>query len=41
MDKVMHFGTWNVRTLLQVGNMNMIAEEVERYKVDVVGLQEI
>jgi len=41
MDTVMRFGTWNVRTLLQAGNMNMIAEEVERYKMDVVALQEI
>ena len=38
---VMRFGTWNVHTLLQAGNMNIIAEEVERYKVDVVALQEI
>jgi len=38
---VMRFGTWNVRTVLQAGNMNMIAEEVERYKTDVVALQEI
>ena len=38
---VMRFGTWNVRTLLQAGNMNMIAEEAERYKMDVVALQEI
>ena len=38
---VMRFGTWNVRTVLQAGNMNMIAEEVERYKMNVVALQEI
>jgi exonuclease III len=41
MDMVMRFGTWNVRNLLQVGNMNMIADEVERYKMDVVASQEI
>jgi len=41
MDTVIQFGTWNVRTLLQAGNMNMIAEKVERYKMDVVALQEI
>jgi len=41
MNMVMRFGTWNVRTLLQAGNMNMIAEEVERYKMNVVALQEI
>jgi hypothetical protein len=38
---VMRSGTWNVRTLLQAGNMNMIAVEVERYKMDVVAPQEI
>ena len=38
---VMRFGAWNVRTLLQAGNMNMIAEKAERYKMDVVALQEI
>jgi len=41
MDMVMRFGTWNVRTVLQAGNMNIIAEEVERYKMDVVTLQQI
>jgi len=40
---VMRFGTWNVRTVLQAANMNMTAEEVERYtrKMDVAALQEI
>ena len=38
---VKQFGTWNVCTLLQAGNMNMIAQEVERYKMDAVALQEI
>jgi endonuclease/exonuclease/phosphatase family metal-dependent hydrolase len=41
MNMVMRFGTWNVRTLLQAGNMNSIAEEAERYRMDVVALQEI
>jgi len=40
-NMVMRFGTWNVHTLLQAGNMNIIAEEAERYKMDVVALQEI
>jgi exonuclease III len=38
---VMRFGTWNAHTLLQAGNMNAIVEEVERYKMDAVALQEI
>jgi len=33
MDMVMGFGTWNVCTLVQAGNMNVMAEEVERYKM--------
>jgi len=37
----MRFGTWNVHTLLQAGNMNIIAKEAERYKLEVVALQEI
>jgi len=41
MNKVMRFGTRNVRTLLQAGNMNAIAEEAEKYKIDAVALQEI
>jgi exonuclease III len=41
MNKEMRFGTWNVRTLLQAGNMNAIAEELQRYKRDVAALQEI
>jgi exonuclease III len=38
---VMQFGTWNVCTLLQAGNMNIVAEEAKRYKIEVVALQEI
>ena len=40
---VMQFGTWNVCTLLQAGNKNIIAEAAERYeyKMDVATLQEI
>ena len=41
MNMVMRFGTWNVRTLLQAGNMNSRAEEAERYRMDVADLQEI
>jgi hypothetical protein len=38
---VMRFGTWNVHTVLQAGNMNVIAEGAARYKMDVVALPEI
>jgi len=40
-NNVMRFGTWNVRTLLQAGNMSIIAEEAESYKMEVEALQEI
>jgi hypothetical protein len=38
---VMRFGTWNVSTLLQAGNMNITAEEAERYRMEVAALQEM
>ena len=41
MNTVMQFGTWNLCTLLQAGTMNIIAEEAERYKKNVVTVQEI
>jgi exonuclease III len=41
INMVMQFAIWNVRTLLQAGNMNVIVQEAESYKMDVVALQEI
>jgi len=41
MNTVMRFGTWNVHTLLQTGNMKALAVEAERYKMDALALQEI
>jgi exonuclease III len=38
---IMRFGTWNVRTLLQAGNMNIIVEKAERCKMDGAAFQEI
>jgi hypothetical protein len=38
---VMQFGIWNLHTLLQAGNMNIVAEEAKRYKMEVVALQEV
>ena len=38
---VKRFGTWNLRTVLQAGNMGVIAEGVEQRKMDVATLQEI
>jgi len=35
------FGTWNVQTMLQPGNMMEIADEVLKLGIDLVALQEI
>jgi exonuclease III len=37
----MRFGTWNVRTLYRAGLLTAAARELARYKVDLVGLQEM
>lgn len=35
------FGTWNVRTLFKSGAAQNIIKEIERYKSEIVALQEI
>ena len=34
-------GTWNVRSLYSAGSLKAAARELARYKLDVVGVQEI
>ena len=34
-------GTWNVRTLYRVGAIMVAARELARYKLDLVGVQEV
>ena len=41
MRRILRFGTWNVRTMLQAGTMNSLSEEIEKYRMDIVALQEI
>ena len=37
----MGFGTWNVRRLCRVGSLTAAARELARYKLDLVGVQEV
>ena len=34
-------GTWNVRSLYRAGSLKAAAREIARYKLDVVGVQEV
>lgn len=36
----MRLGTWNTRTLAEPGAVDILSEELCRYKMDVVALQE-
>lgn len=40
-DNDWKFGTWNVRTLLRSGALRAMAQELERYKMDVAAIQEV
>jgi exonuclease III len=37
----MRFGTWNVKSLYRSGSLKMVARELGKYKLDLVGVQEI
>jgi exonuclease III len=37
----MRFGTWNVRSLCRAGSLKTVAEELSKYKLDLVGVQEV
>jgi hypothetical protein len=37
----MRFGTWNVRSLYRTGSLMTGAEEISKYKLDLVGVQEV
>jgi exonuclease III len=41
MEKDMRFGTWNVRTLYRVGEIKSVVGELEKYELDLVGIQEV
>jgi hypothetical protein len=35
----MRFGTWNVRSIYRAGSLRAVAEEISKYKLDLVGVQ--
>ena len=37
----MRFDTWNVRSLYRAGSLTKAAKELARYKLDLVGVQEV
>jgi exonuclease III len=37
----MRFGTWNVRSLYRIGPLKTVARELRKYKLDLVGVQEV
>jgi exonuclease III len=39
--KDMRFGMWNVRSLYRAGSLKTVARELGKYKLDLVGVQEV
>jgi exonuclease III len=37
----MRFGTWNVRSLYRAGTLMTVSRKLARYKLDLVGVQEV
>jgi hypothetical protein len=37
----MRFGIWNVRSMYRAGSLRVIAEEISKYNLDLVGVQEV
>ena len=37
----MRVGTWNIRSLYRAGSITAAARELARYKLDLVGVQEV
>jgi exonuclease III len=37
----MRFGTWNVRSMYRAGLLRVVGEEISKYKLDLVGVQEV
>ena len=41
IQREVKIGTWNVRSLYRAGSLKVAARELARYKLDVVGVQEV
>jgi exonuclease III len=41
MKMDMRFGTWNVRSMYRAGSPRAVAEVISKYKLDLVGIQEV
>jgi hypothetical protein len=37
----MRFGTWNVRSMYRAGSLRAAEEEISKYKLGLVGVQEV
>jgi Endonuclease/Exonuclease/phosphatase family. len=37
----MRFGTWNVRSRYRAGALDLVTSEIEKYRMDLVGVQEV
>jgi exonuclease III len=37
----MRFGTWNVRSIYRAGLLRAVAEDISKYKLDLMGVQEV
>jgi exonuclease III len=40
-EKWMRFGTWNISSLYRTGSLKTVARELGKYKLDLVGVQEV
>ena len=41
LNKDMRFGTWNVTSLYRIGAVILVAPELAKYRLDLVGVQEV
>jgi hypothetical protein len=37
----MKFGTWNVRSMYRAGSLRAVAEEISKYELDLVGVEDV